>query len=98
MDCDLIGIQPQKEPKQESHIYPNPAINQIIITQDLFNENKGLTFCLYDLLGREVLEQKLLNSGTTQVIDVTKLTSGTYMYVLLRSDGSAVRQQLMIAH
>jgi hypothetical protein len=98
-DCGFVGIEPGKERYTQSiSIYPNPASNEIYFAQDLFDQSNEVTLCMYDLLGREVMRQKLVNSGPTQSVDASGLVPGTYVCVLLCSNGSAIRQKLVITH
>jgi len=72
---NLLGVENQMEIQQNFILYPNPAIDQVTITF----KNEGL-FALecYDLLGKLVQKEMITNSG--QVINISSLKSGMYLY------------------
>ena len=72
---NLLGVDNQMEIQQNFILYPNPAIDQVTITF----KNEGL-FALecYDLLGKLVQKEMITNSG--QVINISSLKSGMYLY------------------
>lgn len=72
-----VGIAENKSDLDKVKIFPNPAHTYIQINQP---ENIRRTFNIYDLTGRIVLNRHLTNS--TEIIDISGLTGGTYIYKL----------------
>lgn len=62
-------------------VYPNPASTNIYINFAAF-ENGGYTLSIRDVLGKLMLEKKLVSSGnntlTSETMDITGLESGVY--------------------
>ena len=70
-----LGIQ--EEPVQsEVKVYPNPGRTEFTVSVEHFTP--GSIFSLYDLSGRCVMHQRL--SETAEIIDVSFLPSGVYIY------------------
>ncbi|RYZ17871.1 MAG: T9SS type A sorting domain-containing protein, partial [Sphingobacteriales bacterium] len=67
-------------------IYPNPAQNSIFVSGEI----TGATVSFTDLTGRTVLTQKL-PAGSTK-IDVSSLTSGTYILRVSNSSGNKIQK------
>ncbi len=86
--CNTIGIQ-ENDLVSNFSIYPNPAINEIIISSKNginINEIK-----IYNRLGQMVLQE----TRQTGVFDVSELRNGMY-FVELFGDGFVVRKKLLI--
>ncbi len=65
--------------------YPNPAVDKVIIEVDFLGEFDKLTFKLFDLLGRQHLEITNIETSNRmikQVMDISSLASGPYLYSL----------------
>jgi hypothetical protein len=61
-------------------VYPNPATSSITVTHDQVKGNGTIEIVGID--GRRISSQQLELNATQTVIDVTKLTSGSYLIVL----------------
>ena len=74
-------------------IYPNPACNQININYDL-NENKNLTFELFDCVGKKIMDlsknDNFLNS--IQFNKPFELPSGTYYLKITSASNSTFKK------
>jgi hypothetical protein len=65
-------------------VYPNPVISLIQVDYKL-GMQRELTLKVYDMSGREVLEQKKLKSGDQ--VNMSRLLRGIYQYQLLDKTG-----------
>lgn len=72
---NLLGVDDQVVIEESFTLFPNPAFDQVTVTF----KNEGL-FALecYDLLGKLVQKEMITNSG--QVINISSLKSGMYLY------------------
>ncbi|MDT8413606.1 MAG: T9SS type A sorting domain-containing protein [Vicingaceae bacterium] len=74
-------------------VYPNPAKDVLNISIPV---NEKLTnIVIYDVLGKIILEDKLVANGTISEIDITNLKSGMYI-VRLQADGVDYSTKLLV--
>jgi len=78
--CDTLNQPPEAE--FHFSLYPNPVSEQLKLTFHVESESK---LKVYDVLGREAMEFTLYPYFKSNVIDVSKLPSGLYLYEV--SDG-----------
>jgi len=77
-------------------LYPNPATNQINITDEILND-KLANLEIYDLSGRQVLHQKIkFNNGSADL--PFDLNSGIYLVKVIINDGVSFVQQFTVVH
>lgn len=80
--------------------YPNPATDNVSIRFSS-DEHGEARIVLYDMLGREVdtIFRGSVLAGEVRefAVDVSKLSSGTYLYVLRTAEGM-LAQKLVVAH
>ena len=77
-------------------VYPNPGNGLFYIEGD-FAQNDNLTLDVYNLLGEQLLSQKVdVNGFAHEVLDLTGLSSGVYLLVLRSSNGIVYRERLMM--
>ncbi|HEV7230310.1 MAG TPA: T9SS type A sorting domain-containing protein [Bacteroidia bacterium] len=87
------GIQSLQAAPQIS-VGPNPAVNQIAVSNV---SNAKVTFVLYDITGRILVEQKLENSSNT--FDVSSIPAGLYVYAILDEKNKMIQtSKLIIRH
>ena len=87
---NLLGVDNQMEIQQNFLLYPNPAIDQVTIT---FKNEGSFTFECYDLLGKLVQTEMITNSG--QVINISSLKSGMYLY-RIKNEGQVIQTGKLI--
>lgn len=76
-----------------AELFPNPADNLILAKTNLING----TLEIWDVMGRKVLTQKLIENETK--IDVSSFNNGTYLYKITDSSNRVVKKdKLMINH
>jgi hypothetical protein len=87
-----IGISDNKLPAFS--IYPNPANNELQIT--IYELRNGLLseveVEIYDVYGRKVLSNHLINSLSDQKIDISSLSSGVYFVRLAGNKTNSVQK------
>jgi hypothetical protein len=81
INLDLCTSVNEVQNDDLASIYPNPAKN--ILNVNL--ENNNATFTVFDLTGKIVRTEQLINK--TNAIDVTDLTNGFYVYNLKTLEG-----------
>jgi len=79
-----VGVNEQVK-KPEFKIYPNPAQNQLHIS-NLSNSNSELMYEIIDISGKMVKNGKLSNSFNS-IISIEELNSGSYFIRLIKPDG-----------
>lgn len=64
-------------------VYPNPVAEQLSIT---FNGILGekFDFVLYDVSGRQILQKQVSSNISTEQIDLSELSNGTYLIKVIR--------------
>ena len=75
-------------------IYPNPSNGNIIISSS-FEANQEITAKVYDLLGRELSQQKLSFSNKQATVKLDML-NGTYLLELQDETGNLQRERIVI--
>ncbi len=68
--------------------YPNPVINHTVSITSNSSDTK--TIVLYNVLGKEVFNQKV--NGLTNTIDVSKIQSGIYILKVTQGDSISTRK------
>ncbi len=68
------------------HLFPNPTNNELHIRLESDNSTKDL--CIYDMSGRNLLQQQIVN-GVTQ-LNVQALASGVYILQLSNKQGQTI--------
>ena len=69
-------------------IYPNPTSSTVTITGDLINSQSSIV--LYDISGREVYSEQLVNQSA--VIDLSSYRTGVYLLKVNSNGSSTVRK------
>lgn len=85
-----IGLSLQEEEFFEFKVFPNPVSNVLHIQIPTFNEFTNLK--IYDILGKTVLNQNLIESSNT--LDVSFMAPG--MYILKFESGEATKTYKLI--
>ena len=75
LECNLVGINNEKDALSGFTFYPNPSVNYLNI--DFPSLTKSYEIIIYDLLGREISRHKI-NTGHAQ-IDVTNIKQGIFV-------------------
>jgi len=77
-------------------VYPNPAVNQVMITCDKdFTDTNG-KIVITDMLGSVVQEVSLVKGSTQTELSTSSLKSGIYFYTLI-SDKKTITKKVVIS-
>ena len=87
---NTTGIANQTNSSSAILVSPNPATDHIMVTTAGSNN----TVTLFDITGRKVTEQKLLNGRN--LVDVNSLTDGVYVYTVADSNGLPLKTGKLI--
>ena len=89
---NLVGIKSLEKDISDIKIYPNPFndILSIDIFEDRFSEN--IELILFDVLGKEVLREKLMKNST---ISTKQLDKGVYFLKVSNQDRIKYYQKII---
>lgn len=91
-----VGIEESLENSNTIlNVYPNPAVTNVTVTFNALTNNTSIA--LYDLTGKEVLNQQLntVKGLSQQNLDVSNLTQGVY-FIRITSGANTSTQKLII--
>lgn len=86
-----LSTQQQQMLVADHFVYPNPASNRINITNPMTNGESGAVK-IYTINGTKVLEQSVNSSEKNIMLDVTGLSSGTYIYKINNHSGKFIKK------
>jgi hypothetical protein len=66
--------------------YPNPVVNQFTLEYSLTNKNTTAVLYVYDVNGKEEFKQVLSPDVTSTTVDVSSLSTGTYLWKIISGD------------
>ncbi len=89
-----VGVDELKN-EMSFHLSPNPNNGQMQFNYSLKN-NESAVLKLYDILGKEIREYKLLQGNTTLTINEENLNSGIYFYKLILNQSLIKSDKLVI--
>jgi hypothetical protein len=84
-----VGVQSFAEEKQNVHVYPNPASDEIFISA----EDRITKVLITDVLGNTLIEER----NPSQKISVSALPNGLYLLRMTNSKGHSSVQKLIIS-
>ncbi|HKR03833.1 MAG TPA: T9SS type A sorting domain-containing protein [Bacteroidia bacterium] len=91
-----VSVEENQSAFLSFRVYPNPAGNQLIVTDYLLTGEEGEVI-VYDLFGREVYQSKVSATEHKIKIDVSRFNSG--IYFLRMSSGSVqVSKKFAVQH
>ncbi len=85
-----LGIA-EYHPENNVILYPNPSSNHFFLEYDL-SEIKEARFIVYDITGKILFEKVLIGGKHTEEITDLQLTSGIYLYRIITSDNTILKQ------
>lgn len=78
--------------------FPNPSNGQVTLTYNLPGNAENSTIKLYNIIGRQVKEFKILNTGQSSIdMDLKDLPSGIYNCVMYTNDSKVDETKIVIA-
>lgn len=75
---DILHSKNIKFAEHSLLVYPNPAIDEIIIDVSKFSNHKSVVIQVYDILGKKVLEKNVENQSEVK-LDLKSLSTGQYI-------------------
>ena len=81
-----LGTSEIKAEERRFSIYPNPTEDELYI-KGKQNFSKDVKIAMYDISGKLIPVKYEMKDASTMFIDVTQLTSGTYMLHITENDG-----------
>ncbi len=90
----ITGIDPFSEIKESIKAYPNPVQNSLFLSYDIQNSSDFI-ISIFDIVGKKVKSQKLVNTESVSEIDVSSFKQGIYIWTL-ESDGVSIKSQKFI--
>ncbi len=81
----------EEEDKYSISVYPNPASNQLFLEYDL-SEVSEARFIIYDIAGKVLYQNTLKGGKRVEEIAGLNLANGVYMYRIVSSDDSILKQ------
>ncbi len=82
----VLSVESLSE-KKNSHVYPNPATNYIIVDGEDIQEVE-----IFDMMGRRLISH---NTETSSMIDVSNLTNGIYLIRITDVDNNISMQKII---
>lgn len=86
-----IGISEEKIDPLNYALFPNPADDQLVFRQ--YNLNEKYNLKIYDSKGVLIKQERI--SQQEQIINVTSLTTGVYIYLLEDSKSRMISGKIM---
>ena len=76
------------ETKNNYHfsVYPNPANNQIFLSNP---EGKEVRYELFDVMGKIVRKEMEFSNNSVQLIDIQNITKGVYLLQIIEKNGNS---------
>jgi hypothetical protein len=91
-DC-ITSINEYDEEDLKVSVYPNPATNEITISKAV-TITEPIIVKIYDVYGRE---QKVITAIATETIaDISSISSGTYLYEIITTQGKVYQGRLIV--
>jgi hypothetical protein len=90
----ITGLDPFSEIKESIRAFPNPVQNTLFLSYN--NQNTSdFTISIFDIVGKKVKSQKLVNNESVSEIDVSIFKQGIYIWTL-ESNGIPIKSQKFI--
>ena len=84
-----VGVQSFGEEKQNVHVYPNPASDEIFVSAD----DKITKILITDILGNTLIEEQ----NPSPKMNVSSLSNGMYLLRMINSKSHSSVQKLIIS-
>ena len=82
----LMDISYQDQPYTKSKLYPNPAVNFILVKNS--SSSRILNISVLSMVGTNLIDKDILDNNQNQEINISKLPTGRYFVKVSYSDGS----------
>ncbi len=91
---EVKSVKYQNEFK--ANIYPNPASNVLYLSTNITNY-KNYDYTIFDINGKKVINNILTESATSKGIDISKLTTGTYVMLVTNNNNIIYKQSFLVS-
>ncbi|MCD6067333.1 MAG: OmpA/MotB [Bacteroidetes bacterium] len=92
----VIGIKETQTYRHNFGLYPNPAIHEITVEIDAFNDQKSALLRIYDLAGRLRKSDELLLHSGKGITSIADLPNGAYFVEVIMNGFVRSVQKLII--
>jgi hypothetical protein len=82
----LMKFYLQEQPYTKSKLYPNPAVNFILVKNS--SSYKIYNISVLSMVGTNLINKDIIDSNLNQEINISKLPTGRYFVKVTYSDGS----------
>lgn len=82
----LMNFYLQEQPYTKSKLYPNPAVNFILVKNS--SSYKIDNISVLSMVGTNLIDKDIIDSNLNQEINISKLPTGRYFVKVTYSDGS----------
>lgn len=92
-----VGVQ-NNNSQIQANVYPNPMIDQAVITMNAHVNYNNCSFVITDLAGRQVYTENItIKQGLNQIqINKNTLNAGVYFYEIINNNQSLSKGKLMV--
>jgi len=84
-DYNIVVIEHIESPQLDVTIYPNPT-NGLLNIEWKGNDNSTAVISLFDLTGKQIINQKVSETSSIGQIDITGLANSTYILQIISED------------
>ena len=83
--CNIVGIQDNQMIEDQVLIRPNPFTNNLSVDYK-FNNDTSVDFVIRATNGQDVYRKNGIESSGVEVIDLSFLTKGVYIFTVITED------------
>ncbi|HLC83502.1 MAG TPA: T9SS type A sorting domain-containing protein [Bacteroidia bacterium] len=91
-----VGIEELQSDGLQLKVYPNPCNDYATVEIRLSETQASAKLIVYNLLGSEIIEQKVINNET-YIIDTKEYNNGIYFFVLSTEAGIVAREKIIVS-
>ena len=97
-ETKITNVQPPPLTLSNFSIYPNPANQSVTIKYLPTDEAYSVTLSIYDISGREVYYQSIIDFYNETTFDVSNYSAGTYLIRFSTVLGDVFLEKLVVFH
>ena len=83
--CNIVGVQNFQLEEDQISIRPNPFTNSLSVDYK-FKNDKPVDFIVRSTNGQEVYRKNIVQSAGVEVLDLSFLTNGVYIFTVITED------------
>jgi hypothetical protein len=85
-----------KHEESSIKVYPNPTGDEVYIDFAGIGKDKTMTFQLFDLTGKIIINRNIITTEEPLKIDLTNVAAGYYLMILNDNEHSLYKNKLVI--